>query len=38
MTTPGAESFAHGAGFRTACHTGLSIVSASWRASSVMPV
>lgn len=43
---PGAQSvstapetpFAHGAGFLTAVHTGLSMVSASWRASSVMPL
>ena len=36
--TPAALLCAHGAGFLTACHTGLSIVSANCRASSIMPV
>ena len=36
-TVPGPLCFAHGAGFLTAAHTGLSIERANWRASSLMP-
>jgi len=37
-TAPETAPLAHGAGFLTAAQTGLSIDSASWRASSTMPL